>query len=339
MPRLSENERMRAIGMLEAGITQNVVARRFMVHRNTIQSLWTRFQATGHSRDQPRSGRPRVTSRRQDNHIRHTHLRNRFQTSTVTARSIPRDRQISARTVRNRLREHDIRPRRPAVRPVLLPRHRRARLAWCRRYLRYTQNDWAGVLFTDESRFHLDSFDGRQRVYRRPGERFSDACVIQRNAWGGGSVMVWGGMTTHGRTPLVVIDGNLTGVRYRDIVIQQHVLPFINGQQRHVTLQQDNARPHIAHVVMDFLRQNNVDVLPWPAVSPDLSPIEHAWDEMERRLRSRPNPPQTLQELGQELVRIWNNIPQACFGTLVRSMSRRCQACINANGGHTLLIL
>jgi hypothetical protein len=49
-----------------------------------------------------------------------------------------------------------------------------------------------------ESRFHLDSSDGRSRVYRRIGERYADACVIQRQSFGGGSVMVWGGITAHG---------------------------------------------------------------------------------------------------------------------------------------------
>ena len=82
---------------------------------------------------------------------------------------------------------------------------------------------------------------------------------------------MWGGISSRGRTALVVVDGTLTGIRYRDEIIQPHVLPFV--QQRDAMLQQDNARPHVARVVTDFLTQNNVNVLPWPAISPDLSPI------------------------------------------------------------------
>jgi transposase len=201
MPRLDENQRLRAIGILQAGLAQNVVARHFGSHRNTILSLWRRFRQYGSTRNHRRSGRPRVTSRRQDNHTRLVHLRNRFQTSNLTARSIPGLRPISSRTVRNSIRKHNIRPRRPAIRPILLPRHRAARLSWCRRYLRFRIQDWANILFTDESRFHLDSSDGRSRVYRRVGERYTVACVIQRQSFGGGSVMVWGGITAHGRTP------------------------------------------------------------------------------------------------------------------------------------------
>lgn len=335
MPQLNENQCNCAVVMLQAGMAQNTVARHFGVHRNTIQSLWRHFQRSGNTQDRPRSGRPCVTSRQQDNHIRLVHLRNHFQTASLTARSIPGLRPISPRTVRNRLREQNNRLKRPAVRPVLLQCHCIAKLAWCTRHLRFRIQDWANILFTDESRFHLDSSDGRCRVYRRVGERYQDACVVQCRQFGGGSVMVWGGISAHGRTPLQIVNGNLTSVRYRDEIIQRHVIPFIQRHQNHITLQQDNARPHVARVVRDLFVQQNVDVLPWPAVSPDLSPIEHVWDEMERRLRRLPNQPVTLADLGQALTNIWNNIPQAFLNTLVASMRRRCQACVNANGGHT----
>ena len=176
MPRLSQFKRQCAVGMLETGMVHNEVARRFGVQRNMIQYLWRRYQQQGNPRDRPRSGRPRVTSQAQDNHIRVTHLLNRFRAATLTARTIPGLRVISARTVRNRLLEHNMRPRRPALRPVLLQRHRNARLAWNRQHQRFTRRDWSGVLFTDESIFHMDGSDGRNRVYRRVNERYADAC-------------------------------------------------------------------------------------------------------------------------------------------------------------------
>ena len=89
MPRFTENQRHHAIDILQAGLTQNIVARHFGVHRNTMQSLLRRFRQSGNTRDRQRSGRPRVTSHQQDNHIRLVHLRYRFQTSSLTARSIP----------------------------------------------------------------------------------------------------------------------------------------------------------------------------------------------------------------------------------------------------------
>ena len=147
--------------MIQAGTPQRDVALRFGVHRNIINSLWRRFQTTRNGSDRPRSGRPRVTSQRQDQYIRVMHLHNRFQMASVTVRTIPGLRRIHPRTVRNRLHEHYIRPRRPCVRTPLLPLHHAERLRWSRAHLRWRLREWKAVLFSDESRFSLDHSDGR----------------------------------------------------------------------------------------------------------------------------------------------------------------------------------
>ena len=84
-------------------------------------------------------------------------------------------------------------------------------------------------------------------------------------------------------------------MRYRDEIRRRHVVPFMNHYGR--TFQQDNARPHVARICQDFLQQNNVAVLPLHACSPDLSPIKHLWDVLDRRVRGRLNEPQNLEQL------------------------------------------
>jgi hypothetical protein len=84
-----------------------------------------------------------------------------------------------------------------------------------------------------------------------------------------------------------------------------------------------------------FLNENHIRVLPWPALSPDLSPIEHLWDELGRRVRHRQNPPETPQELRDVLVHEWNNIPQAFIQRLIGSMRRICEAVVAAISGNT----
>ena len=335
MPRLALQQRLLALGMIRAGRTHREVAQHFNCHLNTVDRLVQRYAQHNDVRDRPRSGRPRVTTPAQDRYIRVTHLRYRLQTATTTARNIPNLRRIHPQTVINRLREYGLRPRRPAIRPILTLRHRQARLQWCRHHLRHPLLWWRHVLFTDECRFHLSSSDGRQRVYRRRNERYADPCVVERNRYGGGSVMVWGGITARNRTQLVIIDGNLNAATYRDDVLAPAVVPFLQRHGPGIILQQDNARPHAARAVQQYLQQQQVDVLPWPANSPDLSPIEHVWDEMKRQLRRLPHAPTTLVELQGHLVRIWNNIPQNFHANLFASMRRRCTAVVNANGGHT----
>lgn len=335
MPRTAENDRLRAVGMLESGTSVSATARQFGVARQTVRLWYHRHRMAGTVSDLPRSGRPRVTTRQQDRYILLTHLRNRFHPATATAAAIPGLRRISSGTVRNRLREQGLHARRPAVRPVLQPRHRVARLAWARQHIPFRNAQWDMVLFTDECRITLNRADGRQRVYRRQGERFADNCIQEHDRQGGGGIMVWGGISTNQRTQLVIIEGNLTGLRYRDEVVRNHIAPFVLNHGPGVVLQQDNARPHVARVVQDELQVRNIQTLPWPANSPDLSPIEHLWDELKRRVRQRQHPPTNLRELREAVVQEWQNIPQRSVRLLVRSMRRRCQAVIDARGGHT----
>ena len=205
------------------------------------------------------------------------------------------NRQISPKTVGSRLREIGLRARCPYVGLPLTQARRLRRMAWLTAHAPrlFPMRQWRRVLFTDESRFTLYRADGRRRVYRRRGERFADACVVERDRFGGGSVMVWGGIAHWIKSQLIIVAGNMTAVRYRDEILHPVAVPLV--QQRNLILQQDNARPHVARVCQDFLANNNIAPLAWPPYSPDLTPIEHMWDELDRRVRKRRNPsPQEL---------------------------------------------
>ena len=218
---------------------------------------------------------------------------------------------------------------------MLTPIRRRNRYDWCRQHLRWTQRQWQSVMFTDESRFCIDMNDGRAKVWRRQGERYTDCCVREYSRWGGGSVMVWGGISWRYRTLLVVIEGNLTSRWYIDEVLEPVLVPFLQNHADVTLYQQDNARPHSARLITDFLGQNNVQVLPWPAFSPDLSPIKHLWDQLGRRVFNSRHNVHNRQQLIQTLNREWEAIPQYKIQRLIRSMRRRCKATIDVNGGHT----
>jgi transposase len=193
------------------------------------------------------------------------------------------------------------------------------------------------VIFSDESKFNVSNSDGRVRVYRNKGERFLDKCVQKRNKWGGGGVHVWAGITRFNKTELVVLERNVSGRSYVEDVLQPVLLPFVRRlfPQRRCIFQQDNAPAHTSRRATEFLRQNNIDVLDWPSLSPDMSPIEHVWDELSRRIRLRHPQPRNVNELRQALLDEWTNIPLERISTIVLSMRRRCRACMDAEGSYT----
>ena len=131
IPRLRQDDRERAVGMAQAGMTYQAVTDHFNVSKITISRLMIRLRQTGRTNDRPLNGRPRVTSQRQDIYLRLIHLRNRKITAEDTARRTPglANVRISGQTVCRRLRESGHRVRRPVVGPIIKQRHRTARLA------------------------------------------------------------------------------------------------------------------------------------------------------------------------------------------------------------------
>ena len=196
----------------------------------------------------------------------------------------------------------------------------------------FPMRQWRRVLFTDESRFTLYCADGRRHVYRCRGERFANACVVERDRFGSGPIMVWGAIAHGIKSQLIIVAGNMTAVRYRDEILRPVTVPLV---QHNLILQQDNARPHVARVCQDFLANNNIAPLAWPPYSPDLTPIEHMWDELDRRVRKCRNPPETRTQLRNALIDEWNNIPMRTVNALVNSIQRRIRAATAARGGHT----
>ena len=97
-----------------------------------------------------------------------------------------------------------------------------------------------------------------------------------------------GRLCAQGKSHLIVIEGNMTAVRYKNDILRPVAVPLV--QQRQLILQQDNAQPYVARVCRDFLANNNIIPPDWPPYSPDLSPKDHLWDDLDRRVRKRQNP-------------------------------------------------
>ncbi|GFW01504.1 DDE_3 domain-containing protein [Trichonephila clavipes] len=111
-------------------------------------------------------------------------------------------------------------------------------------------------------------------------------------------------------------------------ILRPHVGPCLNGLPGAI-FQQDNARPHTTRVAQDFLR--HFETLPWPARSPDLSPVEHVWDQLKRQMPSC----HSVHDLELALQDLWAHLPQDNIRCLMNSMPDRVVACIAAGGGST----
>ena len=96
----------------------------------------------------------------------------------------------------------------------------------------------------------------------------------------------------------------------------------------------DNARPHRATIVAEFKARRGIQSLSsWPPYSPDLNPIENAWDYLGRRVQDRGV--ENLQQLAVMLQKEWDSMPQQYIDTLVGSMRRRIGAVLRSKGSFT----
>ena len=136
----------------------------------------------------------------------------------------------------------------------------------------WTRQNWHQVLFTYERSKCLQADNRRRRVLResRHAERLRH--TVQQVQKGGGSLMIWGGIMWGRCTPLVVMEGAETAIRYRNDILKPIVQTYLQNFGVEFVLMDNNSRPHRSHLVNEFLHNNNIARLEWSACSPDMNP-------------------------------------------------------------------
>ncbi|GFT53015.1 HTH_Tnp_Tc3_2 domain-containing protein [Trichonephila clavipes] len=181
--RLPNSLRWRAVGWMEMGLSQADAARRLNVSRSVVQRLWDQYQSEDSVSRRPVPGRPRATTPAEDRFLALSAQRRR----TTTVPQLVADhfqasgRRISATTVRNRLQNAGLYARRPVVCVPLNERQRRNCLCWAREHVSWTQQQWASVLFTDESRFTMESDSGRLLIWREQHTRYHQSPTLLKD--------------------------------------------------------------------------------------------------------------------------------------------------------------
>ncbi|GFW28839.1 transposable element Tc3 transposase [Trichonephila clavipes] len=290
---------------MEMGLSQADAARRLNVSRSVVQRLWDQYQSEDSVSRRPVPGRPRATTPAEDRFLALSARRRR----TTTVPQLVADHfQASGRRLS----------------PLL-----RCEIVFT------MQQQWASVLFTDESRFTMESDSGRLLIWREQRTRYHQSNTVERHSYRGGGILVWAGISLGGHTDLHVFHGGtVTGLRYRDETLNPYVRPYAAAIGNNFILMDDNARPHRARIVEEYLEDHGLERMEWPARSPDLNPIEHLWDYLGREVAALNPPPRSLHELKQGLLCVWSSLPIPVSDNLINSMGNRCRQCIQVRGGH-----
>ncbi|CAF1538257.1 unnamed protein product [Adineta ricciae] len=238
---------------------------------------------------------------------------------------------ISESTIRRRLHEIGLHGRVARKKPYVNKVNRGKRLEYARTYREQPLGYWDNVIWSDESKFNLFGSDGKVMVWRTTKEELDPKCMVPTVKHGGGNVKCWGCFSSCGVGNLVFIDGNMTGEMYRDI-LDKNLLQSVRklGLDNQWMFQQDNDPKHKAAIVTNWLTRKGVEQLKWPSSSPDLNPIEHLWDEIERRMKNEQ--PKNEKDLKECLTRVWNGLEVTVLKKLVDSVPNRLNEVIRLKG-------
>ncbi|GFW22927.1 transposable element Tcb2 transposase [Trichonephila clavipes] len=156
-----------------------------------------------------------------------------------------------------------------------------------------------------------------------------DTVIEVVESWFGQEISLGGHTDLH-----VFHGGTVTGLRYRDEILDPYARPYAASIGKDFILMDDNARPHRARIVEEYLEDHGLERMGLPARSPDLNPIEHLWDYLGREVAALNPPPRSLHELKQGLLCVWSSLPIPVPDNLINSMGNRCRQCIQVRGGH-----
>ena len=210
-------------------------------------------------------------------------------------------------------------------------------MEFAEKHAEWTVEDWKKVIWSDETKINCLGSDGRKYVWKEDGEGLSDRLVERTVKFGGGNLMMWGCMTWDGVGYATKIDGKMDGELYTEILGDEFIktLKFFGYTIEDVIFQQDNDPKHTSRRAKIWFSDNDVEVLKWPAQSPDINPIEHLWHYLKRRLETYEEPPKSVGELWARVEKEWEGIPKEECRKLIESMPRRLAAIVKAKGGYT----
>jgi transposase len=212
--------------------------------------------------------------------------------------------------------------------PVLTEEHKSRRLEWARKYI-HLGPKWKNVIFSDEKKFNLDGPDGWHGYWhnlRKEKELFS------KRQNGGGSVMVWAAFSHEGTSNLVILEGNQASIDYI-ATLRSNLLSF--NEQKHgnsALFQHDNASIHRSRMTQQWLQEQEIDLMSWPALSPDLNPIENLWSVLARSVYEDNKQYHSIYELKMAILRCWEKISRGTIEKLILSMPKRCIDVLECKG-------
>lgn len=291
-----------------------------------------RYKSYGVTENVKQAPRAWKTTPKEDQIIHRTSAKDPFKSSSAIKNELSSEYGIivSSWTIRRRLNEKKLRGCIAQRKLLVSKKNLRARLDFAKHHLDKPLSFWKNVLWSDELKFCRFGSDGKKYVWRPQNMQHYPKYTLKTVKHGGGSVMVWGAFSWHGVGPILKIDSKMDQHIYKNIIINHMVIYADDNLPILWRFMHDNDPKRTSRLVKSCLEDNKINVLKWPAQSPDLKQIGNLWNDVEHHVKQKK--PNNLSEFWQEIQSAWYAIPKRRCEALVESLSRRCTAVLKNKG-------
>ena len=330
---ISAAKRAQIVILGKEGYYTRKIASILKVNQSSVARILKKCREKGSFDNEKRSGRPRSTSKRDDNVILRCSKLNPFASSSdIRSELSQHNVNISSRTIRRRLlTDFGLKCYKPARKPLLSKKNIADRLKFCKKYAKWTTDSWAKVLFSDETT--ITQYGTYKPIVRCPVGCRNKEKYICPTVKCPPKVMIWGSMSMNGRAAIEFIPQGQTVNAVKYLEILKNKLKIHMALARCNVFQQDGAPCHTARVLKEWFASENIQILDWPGSSPDLNPIENLWMFLKKRVAALR--PTSINDLIQKIKMAWVQIPTSYCEKLVLSMPSRIQCVLKNKGLYT----
>ncbi len=226
---MSQDLRKKIIYLHKKGEGYKKISKALLISQNTVAKVVQTFKKYGTATiSQRRPGRPRKLTPRQKRLLMRRVEENRHESSLQLSKEVESQTGviISRDTIWRTLQRNGMHGCRPRKKPLLKPRHKKARWEFARAHADKDEDDWDSILWSDETKINVFGTDGFKTVWRRKDEEYKEKCMVPTVKHGGGSVLMWGYMSAAGVGGLHFIDGIMNSQMYCSI-LKEKILPSL----------------------------------------------------------------------------------------------------------------